>query len=81
MSCFLAAGIDIIGDEKFKREWLQYYLETHPQYQDQQITAALIDKWMDGLNKSIYVTASVKNLNEIILCNWILVIKLCIKVD
>ena len=52
---YLAIGMDTIGDEKFKREWLQCYLETHPQYQNHQITAALINKWMDGLNKSFYV--------------------------
>ena len=51
-----AAGMDMIGDEKFKLEWLTCYLETHPQYQGQEITQQLMDKWMDGLHKAFYVS-------------------------
>ena len=49
-------GKNLVGNEKFKREWLQSYLETHPKYQGQEITQELIDKWLDGLNKSFYVS-------------------------
>ena len=41
--------------EAFKRDWLRYYLGTHPKFQGQEITEALVDKWLDGTTKAGYV--------------------------
>ena len=51
-----AAGIDMCEMDEFKRSWLREYLSTHPKYQGQEITEALVDKWMDGVDKGNYVS-------------------------
>ena len=45
-----------VDDEKFQRQWMQYYLETHPKFQGQEITEELLEKWMDGATKGCYVS-------------------------
>ena len=57
---------------EFKRSWLKEYLSTHPKYQGQEITEALIDKWMDGVDKGNYVC----NIHDLGVHN---VVKNCIR--
>ena len=55
------AEIDLITDETFKQQWVLAYLQTHPKYAGQEISASLLSKWIDGLNKSFYVSC----------CHWV----------
>ena len=55
-SAIVAAGVNMCENEAWKRTWLRCYLSTHPKFQGEEITEALIDKWMDGCNKAGYVS-------------------------
>ena len=46
----------MVTNEAFKKEWVKCYLQTHSRYTDQEITEAMIKKWVDGINKSVYVS-------------------------
>ena len=41
--------------DDFKCSWLREYLSTHPKYQGEEITEALVDKWLIGCHKASYV--------------------------
>lgn len=51
------AGLDLVGDEEFKRQWMTAYLETHPKYKGQAGSTDFVDKWLDGVNRSFYLSS------------------------
>jgi hypothetical protein len=51
-----AAGVDAINDDEVKRKWIRMYLESHPKFQQQEITETLMEQWITGFNKGAHVS-------------------------
>jgi hypothetical protein len=60
-----AAGIDAVHDEDFKQKWMSLYLETHPTFQGQEISEALLQQWLTGFNKGAYVSGKVNPFSAV----------------
>ena len=53
---FIAACIDMSDQSGYKKAFLQYYLETHPVHGQKPVTKELVEKWLLGTTKMLYVS-------------------------